>query len=125
MRLANGRLGNDIVGDFTCISSLGTSVIDYLLLNKQDFHMIDQFTVDSPNEYSDHCPLSFTLLCNHARDSSGECVEHRRVKWCDSGKHEFRRGIISKLTDMNSIVRSIDIHDHHSIIRQWKILHRF
>ena len=65
LRVANGRLGHD-TGSVTFLSQVGQSVIDYLLLNEQDFHCIDNFNVDQFCEWSDHCSLSFTIktCCN-------------------------------------------------------------
>jgi hypothetical protein len=65
LRNANGRLGNDHNGSFTFFNSLGSSVINYLLLKNQDFLFINNFSVSPLSEWSDHCALSFDiLLCN-------------------------------------------------------------
>jgi len=59
--IANGRLGKDTLGKFTFCNSRGASVVDYLLLKNDTFNLIENFTVDEFNEFSDHACLVFSL----------------------------------------------------------------
>ena len=59
MKIGNGRL--DDGQSFTYYSRMGTSVIDYILLNYESFHLVEHFKVLAFNEFSDHAPLKFSL----------------------------------------------------------------
>ena len=53
--IANGRLGNDKdIGEFTCVTSRGRSVVDYLLLSLQNFDCVSHFSICDIDEHSDH-----------------------------------------------------------------------
>ena len=65
LRIVNGRLYHDcMIGNYTYISRLGSSVIDYLLTKYCNFSKISSFKVHDFNEWSDHSPLSFNQHCN-------------------------------------------------------------
>ena len=60
--ILNGRTGNDAnVGNYTYISSHGSSVIDYILASQNWFEFIQSFDVDGPNILTDHCCISLNL----------------------------------------------------------------
>ena len=64
-RIVNGRLGHEFGnGAFTFASRQGPSVIDYVLARECDFTNINMFSVHDFSEFSDHCPISFSLNCN-------------------------------------------------------------
>ena len=52
MKIGNGRLNDG--QRFTYYSRMGTSVIDYILLNYVSFHLVEHFKVLAFNEFSDH-----------------------------------------------------------------------
>ena len=85
--IANGRLLNDAgIGDFTFYNEKGCSVVDYLLLNQYDFNLIESFDILMPNEFSDHCSISFSIKrkavrCK-SRDPEPEC--QRFIVWDDT-----------------------------------------
>ena len=58
LRIANGRVGADKgQGEFTYQSTLGNSVIDYVLLQPEFFKYVTQFIVHDLFTFSDHAPL--------------------------------------------------------------------
>ena len=60
--IANGRLGKDRnIGEYTFINNNGMSVVDYLILHKNNFQYIKDFEVRSPDDLSDHCALRFCI----------------------------------------------------------------
>ena len=62
LRIANGRCGTDSsVGDFTCTTSRGQSVVDYVLVSRDLLKMVETFEVGDPNILSDHSLISFSL----------------------------------------------------------------
>ena len=117
LRIANGRLGRDCdIGTYTYASQLGNSVIDYVILNQQDFGCISDFHVKSFNEWSDHAPLSFNIVCNTEIYTCEELQSgDSRIIWNDSLRDEFRRSLIARLTDLNYEVSHIDAWDRNSI----------
>lgn len=118
MRIANGRLCADkAVGSYTFFSRNGSSLIDYLLLNHNDFDRITQFAIQSFTEFSDHAPLSFTI---HARrqsvpGASNGNGEHFYYRWDDTCNAEFRRGLISKLPELNTVLTNVSMHERDSV----------
>ena len=60
--IVNGRLGREFGdGVFTFACRQGASVIDYVLARECDFANINMFSVHDFSEFSDHCPISFSL----------------------------------------------------------------
>ena len=59
-RIVNGRWSGDR-GSFTCLTHNGTSVVDYLLTQQDNFKLIDHFAVGEFTSFSNHAPLSFSL----------------------------------------------------------------
>ena len=57
--IANGRLHSDQEGKYTYCSQRGSSVTDYLLLDKQCISILNYFDVLDWNPCSDHAPLNF------------------------------------------------------------------
>ena len=58
MCIANGRIES---GEFTFSSHNGQSVVDYVLANFYDMHMIRKFEILPFNEFSHHAPLSLVF----------------------------------------------------------------
>ena len=106
MSIVNGRLGDDHgTGKFTCFNSQGASVIDYLLLNKSYFNVLNTFNVCDFNEYSDHAPLHVSIVCTtvvNARDERSRSEEY--VKWSDEHKETYRSCLIGLLSEFNRLV---------------------
>ena len=117
MRIANGRLDSDHhIGTYTYTCHTGSSVIDYLILSQHDFSHIANLKIGSFCEWSDHAPLSFDIRCNiDATENDNMHYRYTKIKWEESLRDEFHRGIIGKLTDFKSAVNSIDTADKSSI----------
>lgn len=62
LRICNGRVSEDTQGKYTFFNHLGSSVIDYVLVGKDDFDAIESVTVKDFNEWSDHAPVE---VCIH------------------------------------------------------------
>ena len=117
LRIANGRLGSDhLIGTYTYTCHAGSSVIDYLILNQHDFSHIADFEIGSFCEWSDHAPMSFNILCNRVPDTV-ENTQYTRtsIKWDDSLRDEFRRGLIGRLPDLNSAINILHTSDKSSV----------
>ena len=95
LRIINGRLGDEWdIGKYTCISSHGCSLIDYVITKADNFARVSRFTIDSPNEWSDHCPVRFGLWCNVMLAHQVQ-YDDVNVKWNDNLKSEFRSLLIA------------------------------
>ena len=60
--IANGRLCNDLEGNYTFMSSRGSSVTDFLILSKYDTNLLHDFRILDFSIFSDHAPIYFTFL---------------------------------------------------------------
>ena len=79
MKIGNGRLDDGQC--FTYYSRNGTSVIDYILLKYESFHLVGQFKVLAFNEFSDHVPLQFSLRASSINKDNGENVTNSSYKY--------------------------------------------
>ena len=60
--ILNGRVGGDAgVGQYTCITADGSSVVDYVLCREEDFNLLHSFCVTPATVYSDHCLVAFVI----------------------------------------------------------------
>ena len=112
LRIANGRFDN--TNCYTYISPRGMSVIDYLLTREYNFSLIKRFTIESLNEWSDHCPLSFSV-CSKTHSLSNDGNHETIFKWSNEKRDIFRSQLISKLPDFNQIVKDVNTSDKKSI----------
>ena len=82
IQVANGRLGNDYnKGCYTYACTNGTKVIDDLSLPEHNSSNIKSFSDESFNDWSDHAPISFNLLCNVVREDSHYQYTQTSIKW--------------------------------------------
>jgi exonuclease III len=112
LRIVNGRIFN--TSNYTFCSNNGCSVIDYLLMNERHFSLVKDFTIEPFNEWSDHAPLRFSLLCPKPDQNEYPRCEIKH-KWNDENAERFRSGIIGCLPRFNIITQSIDICCRESI----------
>ena len=59
--ISNGRLYRDTDGLFIFYSSNGSGTVDYLLIEADNIHIISDYPVLDPNEFSNNCGLEITL----------------------------------------------------------------
>ncbi|CAG2234585.1 unnamed protein product [Mytilus edulis] len=63
LRIVNGRHKDGTANDFTFCGSRGMSVVDYLIVPFDYFHIVEQFIVSNFTSFSDHAPLHIRLQC--------------------------------------------------------------
>ena len=63
IHILNGRLFNDLDGNYTCFANNGTSVVDYMIASTTLFSKFTNFGVDN-FDTSDHMPIYCTLTLN-------------------------------------------------------------
>ncbi|MEW8545054.1 MAG: reverse transcriptase family protein [Candidatus Thiodiazotropha sp.] len=110
--IANGRIGQDAdLGEYTFIGSNGRSVVDYLLLSRDDFEYIVNFCVSEPTEFSDHSALVFSvkrqgnLIINSENESDNTI--NRLIWQCDKVDN-FRETLLSNRDLYNEVVLLLD-----------------
>ena len=111
--IGNGRLCADKdIGEFTCITPRGRSVVDYFLLSFSDFDYISDFIVCDPDEYSDHCALYICLNLisyENSCSSSEETNFVRKLIWSCKNEELFKNSLLQqfcKYEDLISIVET-------------------
>ena len=58
-------MGDDYgIGNFTCHTPAGSSLVDYCLMREKNFHLIHNFSVGEINTFSDHAYLQLRLKIN-------------------------------------------------------------
>ena len=72
-RIVNGRPGDDRkVGNFTCHTRAGSSLVDYCLVSQRNFDLIKYFLVGKLNTLSDHAYLHLSLKTNNITRGNDE-----------------------------------------------------
>ena len=88
----NGRLFDDNMGNYTCISNEGKSVVDYFLSNKNVFDIVSYFAVGERDE-SDHypllCILSFLKNLTYTVDHFMPLANYTHFKWKEQFSNDF------------------------------------
>lgn len=77
--LANGTKQGDEEGEFTYVGARGASVIDYLLVNTEEWDLLEEFEVKSRIE-SDHMPLVSVWTSKEGLKEEGRKEERRQVE---------------------------------------------
>ena len=62
--IANGRTPGDRIGNFTCHTSRGDSVVDYFISDNEFFNRLKQLVIHEPTFGSVHSPMSLTIDCS-------------------------------------------------------------
>ena len=93
--IANGRCGADrLIGDFTCTTSRGQSLVDYVLVSRCLLKQIEMFEVRDPNILSDHSLVSFSFRTESAmqygytENGTRNVVDYKYV-WDSSKADDF------------------------------------
>jgi len=86
----NGRLPGDNLGEFTYGSNLGSTVIDYAIVNLKNIPSITNLEVLDWHE-SDHLPLLVSLNGKRPKHGSTETLE--LIKWNPEKKRHFQKSL--------------------------------
>ena len=93
-------------GKITFYNKNGTSVIDYCIVDKYSFDIIQDFYVGDFNIYSDHAPIFVSLM---KRYSINKCTCKNASKtyvyeWNDDKKETTLSNVISKQEELSACV---------------------
>ncbi|MES9884604.1 MAG: hypothetical protein ABW185_27480, partial [Sedimenticola sp.] len=114
IHVLNGRLFNDIAGEFTCFANNGASIVDYMIASSNLFQYVTNFGV-SDNIFSVRCPVYCTFsfaACsttnNHAYSIDENVHLYERVVWKERYKETF---LTSFQVHMNHFMESLVDND--------------
>ena len=124
--VANGRLYEDKeIGRFTCVTSNGASVVDYLLVESSAINSVLDFKVDDYND-SDHFPLLFDIKCiisdnnidanSFSTDLTSvdqSILAPNRIKWRSEHSNKYSVNLNSDITKnkLETVYRCIESSD--------------
>ena len=117
LRIVNGRHKDDPKGDITYYGANGCSLIDYLLTDRFCMSNVVSFSTGHFNVYSDHAPLSFSLLipnfaniCNTEQQYASADQSCRAycnsAKWIDDYNDKIVDVLRNTLMSLNSCLNS-------------------
>ncbi|CAB3984539.1 Hypothetical predicted protein, partial [Paramuricea clavata] len=116
--ILNGRTKGDYIGQFTCHTYSGASVVDYTVVSSEILQSIKHFTVSSITEFSHHCFLSFALEAEPRLGvDKGETLQLLPLPasfvWNDNLKDTLRENFINSnvSSEMNTLFESLNETD--------------
>jgi hypothetical protein len=65
LRILKGRVTGDITGKHTCFTYNGSSLVNYTLSSQDLLKSVGYFEILEFNLFSNHCPISCSLLVNN------------------------------------------------------------
>ena len=119
--IANGRRGTDEkVGDFTCLTQSGCSVVDYCILPYPLLNTIMGFDIVSRGD-SDHLPIVMSLSLNRIRANvrpldgtiTQRCPQVKKIVWNEDKKEIFLNQLSSN--DFNSSLNEAELLTDYNI----------
>ena len=84
LRILNGRCRGDMLGQFTCHTPRGSSVVDYFIMSQKLLHYVKFFHVNKfYGDLSDHCQISVMLKirCKGKEIDSDMCLSDLPIKY--------------------------------------------
>jgi len=107
--IANGRTKGDKTGKITCMKWNGVSTVDYIVTNPTLLNSISNLTIQELTEFSDHKPLSLTMLMTSENRSPRlnnadttmlqKCPN--KFKWDEDAKKSFSQVLKSESDKMS------------------------
>ena len=108
--IANGRLHSDrLVGDYTFVNHKGMSMVDYLLLNFDDFEYITQFEIMQINDLSDHSALHFCIerSCHNEAPREHNTGHDLFLAWDEAKIPTFREFLLDDISRLNQLTTNL------------------
>ncbi|CAG2210548.1 unnamed protein product [Mytilus edulis] len=101
LRISNGRYIGDIMGNFTCMTSNGSSVVDYAIVSESLLSSVEYFKTHEFNYLSDHVKIEIFLKCmqreyNFDIFENSNWSSYKSFKW-DSQKSKLK--LLDHLSD--------------------------
>lgn len=101
----NGRSQNDVNGEFTFCSTVGTSINDIVAISNDIIHLCTIFTVNCKH-WSDHMPLEFGMELKNVKRITSQTR-------CPKVKYKSTENYQKKLTENTSKINtsSVDLQN--------------
>ena len=109
MRIVNGRVFPN-TDKMTCFSPNGESVVDYLITSETSFSSLSSMAIHEYNAFSNHAPISFSLIIGTDRSREATIKYNCTLKWNELYKTAF----INDLTKDAHLLQDI-VHEDVSI----------
>ena len=90
-RIMNGRVDKDNSCNFTCFANNGNSIVDYALLRKENFCMVEKLRVGELCELSDHSPIEISLKTSYVSNRNESLFEVSEVSSTISNENTLLR----------------------------------
>ena len=121
LRIVNGRKAGDALGRFTCHKPMGSSVVDYVIVNENILKNILYFHVNSFKGYlSDHCCISWAIKCccdfkecHQPNDCKYASEFPKQYKWNIHSIQKFQNALCS--TEIQSKVKNALNFDYNNV----------
>ena len=123
--ILNGRTLGDLTGKFTCHTSRGSSVIDYIIASKSLSNSIFNMFVHDISLFSDHCAVSMKLkICkdnliddNILNDGIDEnCIPlPDNFVWSEDAKRLYQKVFETEETKSKIADIEKEVDSHHNI----------
>ncbi|CAB3984286.1 Hypothetical predicted protein [Paramuricea clavata] len=124
--LLNGRTKGDYIGQFTCQTYNGASVVDYTIVSSEVMSEIKYFTVSEITHFSHHCFLSFGLETESYLPLRTEKTLQlsslpMSFMWNDALKTTLRENLSNTciLNEMNTLFQSPQDQDVDSLVNEF------
>ncbi|XP_023244321.1 uncharacterized protein LOC111642244 [Centruroides sculpturatus] len=101
--ILNGRTSGDEAGEYTFVSSLGSSVIDFGLTTFSVWGCVKSFSVDDNCIFSDHFPMVLCLNKPGQSKVNNNGSWHERIFWNDESINSFMFELEKCLLDCDSV----------------------
>lgn len=111
--ILNGRTKGDFLGQYTCHTYNGSSVVDYGIVSQSIFPLIKVFKVSGITEVSHHCSISFVLEAEVISQSEEKISLDKhtdKILWNDSLKKDFVKSVGTSecINEMDSLFNSVN-----------------
>ena len=104
--MLNGRAGSDRgVGEYTCVTANGSSVVDYVLCLQRDYGLVSHFMVKQPSVYSDHCLVECEITVPYRVGIGRKQEAVKKYRWNNDHRDQF----VEAVTNENVSDKFIDV----------------
>ena len=108
--IANGRFFEDgDLGEFTCVTHNGSSLVDYVLADKIDTQCLSNFKIIDFNEFSDHAPVSISFITGKTENTAANRESHTsKIEYDDSKTDIFRTQPMNNNETLRQLTENIN-----------------
>ena len=118
-RILNGRLNPDkqMGGRKTCVTSQGASTVDYVLCSADHINTVNYLEVKDINEFSDHCPVIFSVDANLPQPVEQPAQPYNKMKWKADKKEDYLENLTKPevVANFDFTAFLIDNHDENNV----------